>query len=126
MTATEEPLRYRWQREDHRYYEARLQRDLFGWVIVRIWGRVGSRLGQVRTVPVDNYREGEAVVAEIARRRAARRYCLVAGQRTSLQWGPQDAGFGREGPGEGVGRRPPACAPAEATQAIGRARRATR
>lgn len=71
--------RYRWQRDDDRYYEAILQRDLFGWVVIRIWGRVGSRLGQVRTTPLAGYREGLRLLDEISRRRAARRYYVIAG-----------------------------------------------
>lgn len=74
---SEIPARYRWQRDDDRYYEAILQRDLFGWVVIRIWGRVGSRLGQVRTTPLAGYQDGLRLLGEIFRRRAARRYYLM-------------------------------------------------
>ena len=46
----------RFERET-RYYELRLQQDLFGWVVVKAWGRKESRLGQVRSVPCDSYSE---------------------------------------------------------------------
>ena len=40
----------RFERET-RYYELRLQQDLFGWVLVMAWGRKSTRLGQMRTRP---------------------------------------------------------------------------
>ena len=76
MTMTGEPTRYRWQR-DSRYYEALLQQDLFGWVVVRVWGGIGTRLGQVRTTPVNSYAEGTREVDKIIHQRAVRHYQLV-------------------------------------------------
>ena len=73
-----ESQRYRWQR-DTRYYEALLQRDLFGWVVIKVWGRIGSAVGQVRTIPVADYTAGEGLVAAISKRRLARRYTLLCG-----------------------------------------------
>ena len=76
MTMTGEPTRCRWQR-DTRYYEALLQQDLFGWVVVRVWGGIGTRLGQVRTTPVNSYAEGTREVDKIIHQRAVRHYQLV-------------------------------------------------
>ena len=42
---------------DTRYYELRLQQDLFGWVVVKVWGRKSSRLGQMRTTPCSSFLE---------------------------------------------------------------------
>ncbi len=46
----------RFERET-RYYELRLQQDLFGWVIVKVWGRKSSRLGQMRITPCSSFAE---------------------------------------------------------------------
>ncbi len=46
----------RFERET-RYYELRLQQDLFGWVVVKVWGRISSRLGQMRTMPCSSFLE---------------------------------------------------------------------
>ena len=54
---TDTPWRFtRFERET-RYYELRLQQDLFGWVVVKSWGRKESWLGQMRSVPCDGYPE---------------------------------------------------------------------
>ena len=46
MTETWGPSR--WER-DTRYYELRVQQDLFGhWLLTRVWDRKGSALGQWR------------------------------------------------------------------------------
>ena len=47
---TETGLHSRWER-DTRYYELRVQQDLFGdWLLTRAWARKGSALGQRRHV----------------------------------------------------------------------------
>ncbi len=38
-------LNHRWEK-DHRYYEAQIMEDLYGWVFVRTWGKKGTRLGR--------------------------------------------------------------------------------
>lgn len=44
-----------------RYYELRLQRDLFGWIVLKAWGRKSTRLGQVRTTPCIDFQEAVRV-----------------------------------------------------------------
>ncbi len=66
-------LSKRWER-DTRYYEAHLKQDLFGWVVVRNWGRRNAAQGQIRTTPVDSYGEGLKKLNEIHRKRAQREY----------------------------------------------------
>lgn len=47
--AEEQWLYVRFER-DTRYYELRIQQDIFGyWVLIKIWGRRGSALGHMGT-----------------------------------------------------------------------------
>jgi predicted DNA-binding WGR domain protein len=71
----------RWER-DSRYYELRVQQDLFGdWLLTRVWGRKGSALGQIRHELCADQAEANARYAEAAIRRGKRRYreIMVAG-----------------------------------------------
>ena len=63
----------RFERET-RYYELRLQRDLFGWVVVKIWGRKSSRLGQMRTTPCSSFIEASRLWDAGVRARERRGY----------------------------------------------------
>ena len=36
-----------------RYYDLILTRDLFGWVVVKAYGRRGTQLGRMNTLPFD-------------------------------------------------------------------------
>ena len=78
-----ESIRLRWEKATAlgvRYYEVDLDRDLWGeWRLTRIWGRRGTRLGQIRVVPCGSRDEGLARIAAILKRRRQRRYRLVAG-----------------------------------------------
>jgi len=48
VTEEEPALFSRWER-DMRYYELRLQQDLWGdWLLTRVWGGKGTALGQIR------------------------------------------------------------------------------
>ena len=67
----------RWHR-DTRYYEARIERDLWGgWVLTRVWGRRGSPAGQVRHDPCESRAEALARLVAVAQRRAARGYVIA-------------------------------------------------
>jgi len=67
----------RWER-DTRYYELRLERDLLGdWVLVRVWGRRGSAMGQVRKAVCGSREEGLALFADAEGRRRKRGYVRV-------------------------------------------------
>jgi len=73
-TMTEEWFHSRWER-DTRYYELRVQQDLFGnWLLTRVWGRRGSALGQIRHELCESYAVGLAKYAEAEIRRAKRGY----------------------------------------------------
>lgn len=66
--------------EKRRYYLAELDRDLLGdWVLVRAWGALGSRLGQVRQTIVQSEEEGQRLLRAIERRRHQRGYQVVEG-----------------------------------------------
>ena len=59
---------------DTRYYEIRLQQDLFGWVVVKVWGRISSRLGQMRTTPCSSFVEASRLWDAGVRARERRGY----------------------------------------------------
>ena len=72
--ADEGTWRYvRFERET-RYYELRLQRDLFGWVVTKAWGRKSTRLGQARSTPCSDYNEAVRVWDTETRRRQRKGY----------------------------------------------------
>lgn len=72
--ADEGAWRYvRFERET-RYYELRLQRDLFGWVVVKAWGRKSTRLGQARCTSCSDYNEAVRVWDTETRRRQRKGY----------------------------------------------------
>lgn len=74
MTEEEPTLFSRWER-DTRYYELRLQQDLWGfWVLTRVWGRKQSALGQLRREPFDSHIQGLAQLIKEEKRRQGRGY----------------------------------------------------
>jgi len=42
-----------------RYYSLTLERDLFNWVVVKHYGRIGTQHGQIRNVAFESYEEAE-------------------------------------------------------------------
>jgi predicted DNA-binding WGR domain protein len=70
----------RWER-DTRYYELRVQQDLFGhWLLTRVWGRKDSALGQIRhEVCVDQAEANTRYVAAEVRREQ-RGYTQIRGR----------------------------------------------
>ena len=67
--------RFRWEkRENQRYYEALVDRDLFGWELTRLWGRMGTALGQVVRRPIDNFEAGINQIRLIDKQRQRRGY----------------------------------------------------
>jgi len=77
MSAPDGWAKLRWEKEG-RYYEAHLHQDLWGdWVVTRVWGRRGQRLGQVKHVPCASREVGEAVLRHLDRTRRRRGYRLV-------------------------------------------------
>ncbi len=77
---TEEPALFsRWER-DTRYYELRLQQDLWGdWVLTRVWGGKGTALGQIRRELCPSYAGGVSLYASSIRVREQRGYAQVRG-----------------------------------------------
>ena len=77
--SAEAPLFSRWERES-RYYELRLQQDLFGdWVLMRVWGQRGSALGQIRRDLCTDYEQGQRIYAQSTVQRGKRGYVQVHG-----------------------------------------------
>lgn len=76
---TETGLHSRWER-DTRYYELRVQQDLFGdWLLTRIWGRKGTALGQIRHELCESYAAGIAKFAQAEVRRKQHGYAKIRG-----------------------------------------------
>ena len=64
----------RWEKNT-RYYELRVQQDLFGdWLLTRVWGRKGSALGQMRHELCVDQADANTRYAEAVIRRAQRDY----------------------------------------------------
>ncbi|WP_410500817.1 WGR domain-containing protein [Chroococcidiopsis sp. SAG 2025] len=65
-----------WKRE-HRYYRAELRQDLFGnWIVMKMWGRIGSRLGGMKETLCRTYEEADSCFQTAVRRRERRGYTL--------------------------------------------------
>jgi hypothetical protein len=61
--------------EKARYYQAHLDRDLFGeWTLRKVWGGLQSRRGRLVSTGVGTYAEGVEMIEIIGRRRAQRGY----------------------------------------------------
>ena len=77
MTEAEPALFSRWER-DTRYYELRLQQDLWGdWLLTRVWGGKGTALGQIRRELCSGYSDGLALYASASDKRMKRGYSSV-------------------------------------------------
>lgn len=64
--------------EKARYYKVFLDQDLFGdWIVIKVWGGIGSNRGRIHSTGVASYEAGIELVDEIARRRAQRGYASV-------------------------------------------------
>jgi predicted DNA-binding WGR domain protein len=76
--AAETPLRVRWEK-DSRYYEAHVERDLWGdWVLTRVWGRRGTALGQIRRAPCASYADALEKLQGLGVQRERRGYTAVS------------------------------------------------
>lgn len=77
MTEEEPTLFSRWER-DTRYYELRLQQDLWGdWLLIMVWGGKGTALGQIRRELCPSYANGVSMYAASIRRRQQHGYIHV-------------------------------------------------
>jgi hypothetical protein len=60
------------------YYQVHLGQDLLGdWALIKVWGRLGSRLGRMHNTGVASYDDGLEQVREIAQRRTQHGYRVV-------------------------------------------------
>ena len=57
-----------------KYYEIRVQPDLFGLVVIRIWGRRGSPMGRMVTTPCKDGDEAESLYNRCIKQRLRRKY----------------------------------------------------
>lgn len=69
-----EPISYEKQT---RYYSLTLERDLFHWVVVKRYGRIGAKVGQVRTIAFELRDEAEQFFQKEHERRIKRGYTVV-------------------------------------------------
>ncbi|PSB57465.1 hypothetical protein DSM107010_39960 [Chroococcidiopsis cubana SAG 39.79] len=70
-----------WKRE-HRYYRAELRQDLFGtWIVMKVWGRIGSRLGGTKETLCITYEEADSCFQAAIQKRAKRGYTLQGDNR---------------------------------------------
>ena len=70
--------RFRWEnKENDRFYEALIDRDLFGWELIRIWGRKGTPRGRVTREPIESFSKGFESVRDIHKKRKSRGYNLL-------------------------------------------------
>jgi len=66
----------RWEKNT-RYYQAILQTDLFGWVVIKRWGGIGKSNGQQHTTPYPNYQAAQLEFHHVALKRKKRGYTLT-------------------------------------------------
>lgn len=70
-------VKLRWEKES-RYYEAHLHQDLWGeWIVTRVWGRRGGRLGRVLHVPCPSRTDGMKLLRQIDHTRQRHGYRCV-------------------------------------------------
>lgn len=70
-------IHQRWEKGT-RYYQIDVCLDLWGeWTLIQQWGRLNTRLGQIRRVPCPSYAAALARVARIEQRRRQHGYCVV-------------------------------------------------
>lgn len=69
----------KWKRQDWRkntrHYSCEVRQNLFGqWVVLRRWGRMSAKQGQLLEQVCDHYEEGLQVFESVEKRRAKRGY----------------------------------------------------
>jgi len=75
----EAPMFSRWER-DTRYYELRLQQDLWGdWLLMRTWGKRDTAMGQIRRELCPDYAHGVTRYNDSIIMRGKRGYVQVRG-----------------------------------------------
>lgn len=61
-----------------RYYCLSLERDLFDWIVLKSYGRIGTRLGQSRSIAFDTQEEAQRYFDKEHKRRLKRGYKVTA------------------------------------------------
>lgn len=70
-----------WENPDNnRYYEAHLDKDLFGWCLTKVWGRRGTKLGGMKHFPCETFAAGEILLEQIKKQRQRKHYQLTGCQ----------------------------------------------
>lgn len=68
----------RWEREDGRFYEVTVCRDLFGkWCVIKLFGGKKINSSKLVHIPFNSKDEAMELVAHIAKRRKQHKYKLV-------------------------------------------------
>jgi hypothetical protein len=68
----------RWVRGT-RYYRVHLEQDLWrGWLLTKVNGRIGTRLGKARSVSSPTIETALSALADVAKRRRQRGYELTS------------------------------------------------
>lgn len=68
----------RWVRGT-RYYRVHLEQDLWrGWLLTKVNGRIGTRLGKARSVPSPSIETALLTLSDVAKRRRQRGYQLTS------------------------------------------------
>lgn len=60
-----------------RYYSAEITEDLFNTVVFCTWGTKGTKLGGIKTHPVETTEQAETLLQTIVKRRKQRGYNLI-------------------------------------------------
>ena len=87
MESTDSPHKiqyFRWEKfcgpKHVKYYEARIEQDLFGeWIVMCRWGRVNTKLGNRKCVGFGDYVCLEKEIIKIHKRRLSHEYALITG-----------------------------------------------
>jgi len=72
-------IKYRWQKNNNRFYQVILQKDLLkDWCLTCIWGSIHSRLGNSKNYIFGNQNEAIGFIEALHGKRVKRGYQLVA------------------------------------------------
>jgi predicted DNA-binding WGR domain protein len=66
------------EHNEHRFYRLQLHPGLFGWVVIKEWGRIGS-LGACEVQQIDDEGEAHRLFFDMNRQRSTRGYRKLRG-----------------------------------------------
>lgn len=71
----------RWYKEmpngTERYYSAKITEDLFDTIVLCVWGTKGTKLGGIKSYPVNTQEEAQIILNDVVKKREKRGYILV-------------------------------------------------